>query len=1161
MTTDFLKLLQEVRGTGAPEAAYTDGIWWDLTVKDYNGNTGMYSDIQATYASSVVLNDNSSASAIAAAASEASALSSFNSAALAETSALASSASALASASSATTDAALALASKDSATASALSATASENSATASESSASTSATTATTKSNEASASASAASIDADNANASKLSASTSATEASASASSAASSAGNANTSSTAALVAKTASEAAAGQSSLSATEAWVSEANAETSSLAAYANQVASEASEANSAASASAALVSENAAKISEDAAKVSEDNSFTYQQNAKYSEVFVGNLVMGDFAIDPLVNNTNGVLVVGAIYYNTTYEETRIWNGVTWEIGTFDTTGIVNTFNTRNGNVILLKADIDAALGYTAIEYSQAEKDKLAAIEDNVQVNTVDSVAGKTGVVTLVKSDVGLANVDNTSDASKPVSTATQTALDLKEDKLNKGTANGYAELDASGLVPSGQLPSYVDDVLEFANLAALPATGEASKIYVTLDTNLTYRWAGTVYADLSSGVVLGETSTTAYRGDRGKIAYDHSQTTHDKALVGLDQVDNTSDANKPISSATQTALDAKVDDGQVLTDVPAGAVFTDTTYSIQDGELSEISFTSADNTKLDGIEALATADQTAVEISTLTKDYTETLTNKTIADITNKVHANAVHFAVQATENLLRGDTLVVVGVIDDTTVKVAKRSSVSQPIIGIAGEDIGNGIQGLAVSVGILENLTNAGSWDVGDILYPDAVGGLTTTVTVDAVGYRQPVAYVVKATAPKVSAVINVHSGHESANLIGYDNTLGSVVTTTNLQDGIAELDVSATAHLADNANPHSVTSTQVGLGNVDNTTDAAKPVSAATQTALDLKADLVSPSLTGSPTAPTATLGSSTTELATTAFVANAIGASEAGSVSTATAFTASGFTKRIPKATRFLEGDTPNVITDSVSEPIYVGGTLVERTANSTITSQLAPFDPLSTDELLDDAINGVTTQTDHSKGDIVVTGNELSNSGESVTLDYLGYIPSASAPSGYLAKFNCNTSSYSSLDTFGSVLSTIVERWVVIGGYAFPCTYLFKANSTNYQFYCDKGLLTSLSITGRTTTGIFSTHSSINNSMNYILQATTSTTSGDLLTDTSKFQVLDRVTRQDVILIDENGRYLTVKGTNTFEPRAYGDVIAAAYGWSKL
>lgn len=93
--------------------------------------------------------------------------------------------------------------------------------------------------------------------------------------------------------------------------------------------------------------------------------------------------------------------------------------------------------------------------------------------------------------------------------------------------------KGAAGGYAELDGSGKVPSAQLPSFVDDVLEYANFAALPVTGESGKIYVTLDDNKTYRWSGSAYAEISSSLALGETSTTAYRGDRGKTAYDHSQ----------------------------------------------------------------------------------------------------------------------------------------------------------------------------------------------------------------------------------------------------------------------------------------------------------------------------------------------------------------------------------------------------------------------------------------------------------------------------------------------------------------------------------------------------------------------------------------------------------------------------------------------------
>ena len=76
------------------------------------------------------------------------------------------------------------------------------------------------------------------------------------------------------------------------------------------------------------------------------------------------------------------------------------------------------------------------------------------------------------------------------------------------------------------------------------------------------------------------------------------------------------------------------------------------------------------------------------------------------------------------------------------------------------------------------------------------------------------------------------------------------------------------------------TAHTGNTSNPHNVTKTQVGLGNVDNTSDANKPVSTATQTALNLKANLASPTFTGTPEAPTASVGTNSTQVATTAFV-----------------------------------------------------------------------------------------------------------------------------------------------------------------------------------------------------------------------------------------------------------------------------------------
>lgn len=157
-------------------------------------------------------------------------------------------------------------------------------------------------------------------------------------------------------------------------------------------------------------------------------------------------------------------------------------------------------------------------------------------------------VTSVNTQVGDVVLTKDDVGLDQVDNTSDLDKPISTATQNALDDKEDLINKsdnetlsedsstlyptqhavknyvdtglsakidssekGAANGVAPLNSSTKIDSIYLPSYVDDVEEYADLASFPITGESGKIYVALDTNLVYRWSGSTYVEISPAPV--------------------------------------------------------------------------------------------------------------------------------------------------------------------------------------------------------------------------------------------------------------------------------------------------------------------------------------------------------------------------------------------------------------------------------------------------------------------------------------------------------------------------------------------------------------------------------------------------------------------------------------------------------------------------
>lgn len=87
-----------------------------------------------------------------------------------------------------------------------------------------------------------------------------------------------------------------------------------------------------------------------------------------------------------------------------------------------------------------------------------------------------------------------------------------------------------------LKANEQIPASLLPGFVDDVVEVDTYASLPVTGEAGKIYVTNDTNKTYRWSGSQYVEIPQSITLGETAETAFRGDLGKVAYEHALSEH-------------------------------------------------------------------------------------------------------------------------------------------------------------------------------------------------------------------------------------------------------------------------------------------------------------------------------------------------------------------------------------------------------------------------------------------------------------------------------------------------------------------------------------------------------------------------------------------------------------------------------------------------
>lgn len=182
------------------------------------------------------------------------------------------------------------------------------------------------------------------------------------------------------------------------------------------------------------------------------------------------------------------------------------------------------------------------------------------------------------------------------------------------------------------------------------------------------------------------------------------------------------------------------------------------------------------------------------------------------------------------------------------------------------------------------------SAGDVYRVSTAGTRDLGSGAIEFAVGDLV--IYSGSVWQKSDTTDAVASVAGKTGVVTLVKADVGLANV---DNTSDaskpiSAATQTALdakQDAAtAATDAELTAHTGRTDNPHSVTKTQVGLGNVDNTSDANKPISTATQTALDAKAPLASPVFTGNPTAPTPAGGDNDTSIATTAFVQSELSA-----------------------------------------------------------------------------------------------------------------------------------------------------------------------------------------------------------------------------------------------------------------------------------
>ena len=506
-------------------------------------------------------------------------------------------------------------------------------------------------------------------------------------------------------------------------------------------------------------------------------------------------------------------------------------------------------------------------------------------------------------------VTKEQVGLGNVDNTSDLDKPISNATQEALDKitesitnTEDKLGK--PGGIATLDPDGKVPSSQLPSYVDDVIEVATLDELPATGEAGKIYVTKDTNLTYRWSGSKYVEISASLALGETSSTAYAGDKGKATTD-SLNAHladfnnphkvDKAQVGLGNVDNTSDKDKPVSDATQQLIN------EVKESINSGnTTITDNlTKHIEDYNnphkvtKDQVGLGNVDNTS-DKDKPLSDAAKEAInEVKTLITSSGTDLSNH-IKDYTNphRVTAEQVGLGnVNNTSDLDKPISNATQKELDKLDAKIDKINTDQGTDLSAHLRDFSNPHKVTKEQIG-LGNVDNTADLDkpistATQKAIDDAKAANNTAldnhanrtdnphkVTKDQVGLgnvdntadiNKPVSVAqqnaLDTLSNSLNTAINNHVGNtnnphqvtkEQVGLGKVDNTSDlekpiSVATQNAISEVVSNLD----KHIADKNNPHEVTKEQIGLGRVDNTSDLEKPISTATQVALDKKAEL----------------------------------------------------------------------------------------------------------------------------------------------------------------------------------------------------------------------------------------------------------------------------------------------------------------------
>lgn len=263
-----------------------------------------------------------------------------------------------------------------------------------------------------------------------------------------------------------------------------------------------------------------------------KTTGDGTKVLTDNGQY--VYIGNLALTNIKFKDGTNTSTYDLVTNGITFRQNSTPCVSWNTIKSGNNIYMDIRIANATASMDG--LMSKEDyveLNTTIPGQIEELKEADSNinnRIDDLDDKIDKEIadreaeIDRIENKFDGVTDALEDALQKEIENRKAGDTTITNSLNAFISTK------GQPGGLAELDSTGKVPAAQLPSYVDDVLEFSTKDQFPQTGETGKIYVAKDTNLTYRWTGTQYLEISQSLALGETPSTAYPGDKGKANRD-------------------------------------------------------------------------------------------------------------------------------------------------------------------------------------------------------------------------------------------------------------------------------------------------------------------------------------------------------------------------------------------------------------------------------------------------------------------------------------------------------------------------------------------------------------------------------------------------------------------------------------------------------